>query len=139
MRLRVSKPDPQSPGQRTHLGIFSDITDEGARKHEILESDTIQIEGILYKRDEGIFQLQLSIGGHDAADVYHKNLKFKDALISLVRDREQDKAQWRAFDLDKVLEGTWDAMKQFVQQYEGTKACTEAVWRITGLESEIVE
>jgi len=115
------------------------VVDESTDKSEIVPTDTVEIEGILFKRTEGIFQVELALGGYDSSGNFHRNLKYQPALISLMRDRQQDAKIWNERDLDNFLKPLEDDLKSWLQQAQGIDTVAQAVWHVAQLESKLLD
>ena len=115
------------------------VTDEKSGLAEVLTSDAVDIEGLTYLKSDGIFQIQLALGGYDSAGVFHRNLKYPNALISIVKGRENDDKFWAEHRIDELLAPLLDDLKPRLHKGNAIDTIAQAVWNLPKLESQLLD
>jgi hypothetical protein len=114
------------------------VTDEEAGTSEVLLSDTVEIEGILFLKTEGAFQVQLALGGHDSKGVFHRDLRYQNATISVMKSRENDAKFWALHGLDDLKVLDLEQVKEWIYATANTlDVVAQAVWNLPELESRL--
>jgi hypothetical protein len=114
------------------------VTDEEAGTSEVLTSDTVEIEGFTFLRTDGVFQVQLGLGGHDAKGVFHRDLRYQPALVSIVKSRPNDAKFWALHDLDNLKVLDLEQVKAWIFDVANTvDVVAQAVWNLPELESRL--
>lgn len=69
-------------------------------KAEMLQSNAIQIVGLLWLKKLGVFQAEAVVGSYDSTNTFRENRQYNTALISW--SREQYPELWAKYGLDNL-------------------------------------
>jgi hypothetical protein len=116
------------------VGKFAIVTNEDAETTEVIRTRFIEIEALLWKKKEGILQLELALGGTSAAGVFYRNPKYDLALVSWRRDANPQ--LWATRGLDDIDPVTTDMMKGWLHQEDAVYRAGRDIWGIENLESQ---
>lgn len=109
---KVTRNEFEEIQSETVLDKHAVITDLLNDKAEVLLTDRVEIRGLLWVPDEGVFRMHLTFGGVDASGKFHPNLKYQSLLISWSRD--QYPQYWTQFNLDSIDGINLEQMKQWI-------------------------
>jgi hypothetical protein len=128
MKIRIARlsTDAQKKSgiSEAPVGKCAAIVDD---KAEAIAVDSVEIVGLLWLRQKGIFQVELAIGGYDSAEAFHTDPDKRPALVAWNRDQYPDLwaryrlEDYRTFDFDAVAE--WLHVEGFLDA-----ACSD-IWR----------
>ncbi|MDI9470137.1 MAG: hypothetical protein QM296_08025 [Bacillota bacterium] len=82
------------------IGTFAVIVDG---QPEAVKCDAVEIGGITYDRQQGIFHVVLEFGGYDSKGVFHEDPTYSRTPKGLIWNRDQHPEIWAALDLDHFM------------------------------------
>jgi hypothetical protein len=115
------------------------VVDEEAGTSEVLASDTVEIDGILFSRHDEVFQVQFSLGGVDSKGVFHRNLKYPPAKLCLHKPRKEDAHFWALWGLDDIKVLDFEQIKMWLHAANGVDVVAQAAWNLPQMESQLVD
>lgn len=82
------------------IGTFAVIVDG---QPEAVKCDAVEIGGITYDRQQGIFHVVLEFGGYDSHGQFHEDPAFARTPKGLIWNRDQHPEIWATLDLDHFM------------------------------------
>jgi hypothetical protein len=120
-----------------HVRKWSVVTDDEAETTEIIKTDTVEIEGVTWRRDIGVFQTQIVIGGIDKNNTFHRDMNYETALISWSRDQFPD--FWQANGIDDLNGIDFDQVKEWLQFGDAVGTAGRNIWRLPEAASQLLD
>ena len=70
---------------------------------EVIRCDSLEIGGLTYDRQQGIFHVVLEFGGYDSKGVFHEDPAYSRTPKGLIWNRDQHPEIWAALDLERFV------------------------------------
>ena len=93
MKIKVQIVERDADGKiisESPAGKQAIITNEQTDQTEVIANQEIEIDRLTWARDLGIFQVQISLGGRDASNIFRSDPRYETALVSWSRDQQPE-------------------------------------------------
>lgn len=133
MKIRIARLATDSKGiVESSVGKCAAMVGEVA---EAVTVDAVEIVGLLWLRQKGIFQAELAIGGYDSKGVFRADPARKPALVAWNRDQYPE--LWEKYGLNDYKAIDFDAVAQWLHAEGFLDAAGRDIWREPNVAAKI--
>ena len=128
--LRVRDKATQKP-----VDTIAIVTDKVARKTEAVDVDRIDIEAVLWNRDQGMLQVSFRLGGVDSQAAFRPAYQYGMATFTVTR---RD-VPWTKYNLDSIQSFNFSLIENCLHEVQAVQRAAADVWRIQGEVETVIE
>ena len=133
MKIRIARLATDSKGMvESSVGKCAAMVADVA---EAITVDAVEIVGLLWLRQKGIFQAELAIGGYDSTGAFRADPARKPALVAWNRD--QYPQLWEKYGLNDYKAIDFDAVSQWLHAEGFLDAAGRDIWREPNVAAKI--
>jgi hypothetical protein len=121
----------------TRVGKFAVVTNEDTDAVEVITTNHVEIEGLQWVLEKGIFQMQIAIGGNDASGTYRRDPHYKPALVSW--GLSQYPEIWEEYGIADIKKLDWDDLKAWMHDKKSIRLAGMNVWNLPTIASKLTQ